>query len=447
MIERYCITKLRQWRMSEDRRPLILRGPRQVGKTTIVNEFSKEFDNYLYLNLEKESDRSPFAMSMPLRDIVALLLARKGVNRTHGDTLIFIDEIQNSPQAVASLRYFFEELPEYFVIAAGSLLENMVDLKVSFPVGRVDFLPVHPCSFREFLSATGRAPELLNMTNPDYTPPFHAEYLSLFNSYCIIGGMPEVVQHYVDHGDVLAVDHICSRLMRAYSDDVEKYCKHNKLLQVVRHIIQYGWGEAGGIITLGGFGGSPYKAREVGEAFRLLQKAMLLELVYPSTSVVLPSMPEMRRQPKLLWFDTGLVNYMAKVRKALIGSDDILDIWRGRLGEQIVGQELLTLSDDINTRRTFWTKGKGESGAEVDFTWALDSNVIPIEVKTGHNAHLKSLHAFMDLSPVDVAVRVWSGPFSVNELVTSIAKKPFKLINLPFYLVWDLENIVRQHLS
>ena len=130
MIERYCITKLRQWRMSEYRRPLILRGPRQVGKTTIVNEFSKEFDNYLYLNLEKESDRSPFAISMPLRDIVALLSARKGVNQTQGDTLIFIDEIQNSPQAVASLRYFFEELPEYFVIAAGSLLENMVDFKV-----------------------------------------------------------------------------------------------------------------------------------------------------------------------------------------------------------------------------------------------------------------------------------------------------------------------------
>ncbi len=446
MIERECIKKLRFWRKSDNRRPLILRGPRQVGKTTIVNEFAKEFDNYLYLNMEKTLDRTPFEMSIPLRDIVNLLFTRKGIHKTGGDTLIFIDEIQNSPQAVALLRYFYEDLPEFFVIAAGSLLENIVDFDTSFPVGRVDYLPVHPCSFKEFLNAMGRAPELLSASNPEYTVPFHAEYMSLFNAYCIIGGMPEVVQHYVDHGDILAVDRICSRLMTSYGDDVEKYCKRGKLSDVVKHIVKNGWSEAGAIITLAGFGGSPYKAREVGEAFRLLQKAMLLELVHPTTAVMLPAIPEMKRQPKLLWFDTGLVNYAAKVRKSLIGSNDILDIWRGRLGEQIVGQELLTLSDDINLRRSFWTKGKGENGAEVDFTWVLDSKVIPIEVKTGHNAHLKSLHTFMDLSTINVAVRVWSGPYSVDDLVTTIGKKQFKLINLPFYLVWNLEQIVRPYL-
>ena len=447
MIEREALKHLRTWRKSENRRPLIMRGARQVGKTTIASEFAKEFDHFLHLNLEQPDDRSLFENDLRLEDKVGLMFARKGIPRHDGSTLLFIDEIQQSPQAVASLRYLYEMMPDQCVIAAGSLLENLVDVKATFPVGRVDYLPVRPCSFTEFLHALNRAPELLAADRPELTVPFHADYMSLFNQYCIVGGLPEVVQHYATHRDLLSIDSICSRLMRAYLDDVEKYCRRSKLAAVVRHIIEYGWSEAGSIIKLGGFAGSAYQAREVREAFHLLQKAMLLELVFPSTSPQLPSIPDLKRMPKLFWFDTGLLNYAAMVRSALIGASDIMDVWRGRIGEHVVAQELLATTTDINRHRAFWTRGRGENGAEVDLTWVIDSKLIPIEVKTGHNAHLKSLHSFMDLSPLDLAVRVWSGPFSVDHLTTSLHKKPFKLINLPFYLVWDIERIVRRELS
>ncbi|MBQ9671268.1 MAG: DUF4143 domain-containing protein [Prevotella sp.] len=169
---------------------------------------------------------------------------------------------------------------------------------------------------------------------------------------------------------------------------------------------------------------------------------MLLELAYPTTSAMLPAIPEHQRMPKLFWFDTGLVNYVGKVRKEVIGTNAILDMWKGRIAEQVVAQELLTLNTDINQTRTFWTRGKGTQGAEVDLLWVVDSELIPIEVKAGHNSHLRSLHSFMDDSPVSV----WSGPFSVDDVVTTNKRKPFRLINLPFYLVGNLEQIVRKYL-
>lgn len=446
MIQREALKFLRSWRNDPHRKPLVLRGARQVGKTTIINEFAREFDSYLYLNMELAEDRRAFELEQPINDMVDLLFARKGIARDKGETLMFIDEIQQSPRAMAMLRYLYEKLPQLHVVAAGSLLENVVDIKASFPVGRVDYLPIRPCSFCEFLSAINRAPEITEI-KPELTRPFHAEYMALFNQYCIVGGMPEVVQYYADTHDMVNMDRICAHLLRGYLDDVEKYCRGNILTDVVRFIIQHGWNEAGAIVTLGGFGESQYKSREVGEAFQLLRKAMMVELVHPSTSAQLPAIPEMKRMPKLFWFDTGMVNYAAGIRKELIGANDILDVWRGRIGEQIVAQELLATSNDINSHRSFWSSGKGKSGAEVDLTWIVDSKLIPIEVKTGHNAHLKSLHSFMDASPIDVAVRVWSGPFSVDNVQTTIKRKKFRLINLPFYLVWNIENIVRKELE
>ena len=443
MFYRYVLKQMESWRTDESRKPLILRGARQVGKTTVVNEFGKGFANYLSFNLERDGDKALLEMNLPTDDLVNYLFARKGKRKADGDTLVFIDEIQNSPKTVSRLRYFYEDRPDLHVIAAGSLLENVVDVNTSFPVGRVDFLPVRPCSFKEFVAAIGKGSQLEIMENEKLTTAFHSEYMSLFNQYFIVGGMPEAVQHFADHRDLLAMSNIYARLLRAYMDDVEKYTRTGKMTDVVRFIIQNGWMQAGATVTLGNFNGSGYKSREVGEAFRLLQKAMLLELAYPTTSAVLPAIPEQRRMPKLFWFDTGLVNYVGKVRKDIVGTDAILDLWKGRIAEQVVAQELLTLNNDINQTRTFWTKGRGEQGAEVDLLWIVDGELIPIEVKSGHNSHLRSLHSFMDESPVSVAVRVWSGPFSVDDVVTLGRKKPFRLVNLPFYLLWNIENIVK----
>ena len=440
MFRRNIISKLEAWKQDKKHKPLILRGARQVGKTTVVNEFGSQFDNYLYFNLERNENAKLFEMEIPLDDLVNMLYASVGKVKKEGTTLVFIDEIQNSPKTIALLRYFYEQRPDLYVIAAGSLLENLVDVKVSFPVGRVQYLALRPCSFSEFLGAIGKNNLLAVLSQKaEYTVAFHEQLMHLFNQYTIVGGMPEAVQQYAETQDVIGIEDVYETLVQAYKDDSEKYVRGNKLTDVVRFILSYGWAFSGETITLGNFANSGYKSREVGEAFRLLEKAMLLELVYPVSSTQLPIIPETKRMPKLIWFDTGLVNYQAGIRKEIIGSTDMVDSWRGHIAEQITAQELLTLDDRVGQHRSFWAKPN--NGAEVDFIFAHNSKLYPIEVKSGTNAHLRSLQVFMDSSGVNIAIRIWSKPYSVDKVKT-IHGKEFTLINFPFYLIGNLRSIL-----
>ena len=440
MFRRNIISKLEAWKQDKKHKPLILRGARQVGKTTVVNEFGSLFDNYLYFNLERNENAKLFEMEIPLDDLVNMLYASVGKVKKEGTTLVFIDEIQNSPKTIALLRYFYEQRPDLYVIAAGSLLENLVDVKVSFPVGRVQYLALRPCSFSEFLGAIGKNNLLAVLSQKaEYTVAFHEQLMHLFNQYTIVGGMPEAVQQYAETQDVIGIEDVYETLVQAYKDDSEKYVRGNKLTDVVRFILSYGWAFSGETITLGNFANSGYKSREVGEAFRLLEKAMLLELIYPVSSTQLPIIPETKRMPKLIWFDTGLVNYQAGIRKEIIGSTDMVDSWRGHIAEQITAQELLTLDDRVGQHRSFWAKPN--NGAEVDFIFAHNSKLYPIEVKSGTNAHLRSLQVFMDSSEVNIAIRIWSKPYSVDKVKT-IHGKEFTLINLPFYLIGNLRSIL-----
>ena len=440
MFRRNIISKLEAWKQDKKHKPLILRGARQVGKTTVVNEFGSQFDNYLYFNLERNENAKLFEMEIPLDDLVNMLYASVGKVKKEGTTLVFIDEIQNSPKTIALLRYFYEQRPDLYVIAAGSLLENLVDVKVSFPVGRVQYLALRPCSFSEFLGAIGKNNLLAVLSQKaEYTVAFHEQLMHLFNQYTIVGGMPEAVQQYAETQDVIGIEDVYETLVQAYKDDSEKYVRGNKLTDVVRFILSYGWAFSGETITLGNFANSGYKSREVGEAFRLLEKAMLLEMVYPVSSTQLPIIPETKRMPKLIWFDTGLVNYQAGIRKEIIGSTDMVDSWRGHIAEQITAQELLALEDRVGHHRSFWAKPN--NGAEVDFIFAHNSKLYPIEVKSGTNAHLRSLQVFMDSSEVNIAIRIWSKPYSIDKVKTSHGKE-FTLINLPFYLIGNLRSVL-----
>lgn len=440
MFRRNIISKLEAWKQDKKHKPLILRGARQVGKTTVVNEFGSQFDNYLYFNLERNENAKLFEMEIPLDDLVNMLYASVGKVKKEGTTLVFIDEIQNSPKTIALLRYFYEQRPDLYVIAAGSLLENLVDVKVSFPVGRVQYLALRPCSFSEFLGAIGKNNLLAVLSQKaEYTVAFHEQLMHLFNQYTIVGGMPEAVQQYAETQDVIGIEDVYETLVQAYKDDSEKYVRGNKLTDVVRFILSYGWAFSGETITLGNFANSGYKSREVGEAFRLLEKAMLLELIYPVSSTQLPIIPETKRMPKLIWFDTGLVNYQAGIRKEIIGSTDMVDSWRGHIAEQITAQELLTLDDRVGQHRSFWAKPN--NGAEIDFIFTHNSKLYPIEVKSGTNAHLRSLQVFMDSSEVNIAIRIWSKPYSIDKVKT-IHGKEFTLINLPFYLIGNLRSVL-----
>ena len=243
-------SRLEEWRRSSRRKPLVLRGARQVGKTTVVNQFGRTFDNYIYLNLEDAEAAALFDLNVPLADLIPFFFAHCKKKRVEGTTLIFIDEIQNSAKAVARLRYFYEQLPEIFVIAAGSLLENLVDVKTSFPVGRVQYMALRPCSFREFLVAVGEGQLLPALADKVMSQAFHERLMLLFNQYVVTGGMPEVVQAFAETRDFASLGDVYETLLQGYRDDSEKYARGGKVSEVVRFILNEGWSKAGQIITL-----------------------------------------------------------------------------------------------------------------------------------------------------------------------------------------------------
>lgn len=445
MIYRNLITYLRSWAKDNDRKPLVLRGARQVGKTTLVNEFSKDFDVFLKLNLDKEDECALFENYREINSLISAIYVLNGKMKRDAPTLLFIDEIQNSPRAVAMLRYFYEEANWLYVIAAGSLLESLINRTISFPVGRVEYLAVHPCSFTEFLNGIGENFDQ-NLVETLQAEAVHSRIMQHFKNFAVVGSMPAVIMKYAQKRDILACNKLYDSLLTSYSDDVEKYAHTDTLIQIVRFIIAQGWRYAGATISFERFGGSNYRSREVGEAFRLLEKTMLLELVYPTTSVQLPLLSARSRKPKLIWLDGGIVNYVAGVRKELFSAIDILDVWRGMFAEQIVAQELIALETSVNRKRQYWVREKTTSSAEVDFVINFDGKAIPIEVKSGKNSKLKSLHLFMNDVPHDVAVRVWSQPLSVD-LVRTQAGKEFRLINVPFYYVCVLDKVLNKLLN
>jgi predicted AAA+ superfamily ATPase len=203
--------------------------------------------------------------------------------------------------------------------------------------------------------------------------------------------------------------------------------------------LSIGWASAAETITFERFGGTSCSSKEISAAFQTIQKAMLLEMVYPTTETRMPLLQNFRKHPKLIWLDTGLVNFYSGIQQEVFSVADIQDVWRGRIAEHIVAQEFLTISDSLLSQRIYWRRDKQGSDAEVDFIYPYNSLAIPVEVKSGHNSKLKSLHLFMETAPHNIAVRVWSQPFSIDEVATSSGKK-FRLINLPFYYVGMIEK-------
>jgi predicted AAA+ superfamily ATPase len=441
MFWRKIILSLRAWANDPYRKPLIIRGARQVGKTTVIEEFAKEFDVFLHLNLEYDKDRNIFETCHSAEDILMAIYLLKKKIRKQGRVLLFIDEIQNSSKAVAMLRYFYEDFPGLYVIAAGSLLESLLHNYISFPVGRVQYLALRPCAFSEFLGAMGEFPiqeALLNTYLPDN---IHDYVMKLFNEYVLIGGMPEAIAQYSRKKDIIALQDVYETLLNGYKEDAEKYSPNNTMQNVLRHILMHGWQYAGQRIKFEQFANSNYRSREVGEAFRLLERAMILELSYPTVSTSIPILIDVKKSPKLLWLDTGLVNYVAGFQQDLFNVSDISDLWKGNIAEHIVAQGLLSSSHLVSTRRTFWVRDARNSQAEVDFVIQYKGHIVPIEVKSGEHVKMKSLQLFMEQSLGNIAVRFRNKPLSAESIKLPSGKK-YTLYNVPFYYVECLEKIL-----
>ncbi len=447
MFNRAIIKELESWAKKVSRKPLILRGARQVGKTTAVEIFAKQFKQYIYLNLDLAADRDLFEKGYPIEELIQAIFFQKDKKYGIKNTLIFIDEIQNSPQAVSSLRYFYEHTNDLFIIAAGSLLESLIDTHISFPVGRVEYLYMKPLTFYEYLEAIEDNACLKAVKEIPCPRIAQEKLIKKFYQYTLIGGMPEVVRTYVETGGLQELKSIYESLLRSYLDDVEKYARSKSIAPLIRHAIESSFYEAGSRIRFEGFGKSSYKSREMSEALKTLEKAMLIHLMYPSTAVKLPIIADHKKSPRLHILDTGLVNYFVGLQKEIFGTQDLHSIYAGKIAEHIVGQELLAHCQNLNEKVQFWVREKKQSNAQVDYIISFEKYVIPIEVKLGSSGRLRSLHEFIDRAPHNYAVRVYAGELKIDAVKT-LKGKPFFLLNLPFYLVgsirqylaWFLEN-------
>ncbi len=436
IFNRKLLNQLKSWSEKSNRKPLILRGARQVGKTTVVTIFGSEFDHFIHLNLEIARDRRFFAQHDELKFTVQAIFFEHNLSiDTKKRVLLFIDEVQMEPKAVAGLRYFYEEFPNLYVIAAGSLLETLLLAKNTFPVGRVEYLVMRPVSFLEFLNAIGEL-EALQVIQKIPLPTYaHQKLLELFHIYALIGGMPEVVQAYAQHRDLIKLKPIYDSLLTAYIDDVQKYADSVTRAEVLQLVIQNLFAEAGQRIRFAGFANSTYGSRSVGEAMRTLEKVMLLHLVYPAVDTKLPASPQLKKAPYLQSLDTGLMNYISGIQSKLIGTKELHEVYRGKVIHHWTGQMLLTRMHSPLDRLRFWVREKKQSNAEVDFVHLHRSLLIPLEIKSGTAGRMKSLHLYMKNAPHSMAVRVYAGSLHLQEINILASGVRYQLLNLPYFLV------------
>ena len=440
--KRHALTALEAWKADRNRKPLILRGARQVGKTTLVKTFAKTYKHKIFLNLEKPADASIFAAYDDVGTLVeALFLACNISPKELKNTLLFIDEIQELPKAIQSLRYFFEETPDLNVIAAGSLLEFAMKDVESFPVGRIEYLYLHPLNFQEYLEAVQHTAALEQLKAVPVKPLAHKVLLDLFHRYAMVGGMPELVKIDIEKNNLAELPKVYESIWSTYKNDVEKYASGTSERRVIKHIMDTAPLFMDRRIKFQHFGNSNYKSREVGEAMRNLDAAKVIRLIYPTTDTKTPVKPDVKKSPKLQFLDTGLVNHTLQIQAQMLGMRDFNQAFKGAIIPHLVTQELISLNTITNTNPHFWVREKRQSSSEVDLVYPYRDKVIPVEIKSGATGTLKSLHQFMEITDHPYALRIYAGAFKVERLTTPTGM-PFLLMNLPYYLGTQLPKYI-----
>jgi len=439
---RHILKQLHLWNADEDRKPLVLRGARQVGKTTLVKSFSKNYTHFIHLNLERVKDIEFFIKYDDVKTIVEMLFLEQGIPSSEiKDTLLFIDEIQESPKAIQLLRYFYEDIPELNVISAGSLLEFAIRQVKSFPVGRIEYLYMHPLNFSEYLEAVGLNLALEQLKIIPLKQTAHQVLMNAFHQYTIMGGMPEVIKMFIKHNSLTVLPKIYESIWSTYKNDVEKYTTNNTERKVIKFIVNNAHLYLDERIKFENFGKSNYKSREVGEAFRNLDDAKIIQLIYPTTEVEFPLKPDVKKAPRLQFLDTGLINYSSGIQAQLLPLKDLSNAYKGRLIPHIFTQELISLNTYKYEKPFFWVRDKKGSSSEVDLVVTHNGLIIPIEIKSGKTGTLKSLHQFVERAPHQLAIRVYGGELKIEKAKTPSGVN-YTLLNLPYYLGTKLPEYV-----
>jgi predicted AAA+ superfamily ATPase len=398
-MRRFIDKELIKWKEGKRRKPLILRGARQVGKTWSLKAFGKsQFENLALVDLERNTAlQRVFDGDLSARRICADLELFLGQKIIPGKTLIFIDEIQAAPRAISALRYFYEELPELHVVAAGSLLEFALK-EASFPVGRIQFLTLHPLCFAEYLEATGKqeAMAAILWEAAAISLPVHDMLCEELKRYFFIGGMPACVNAYLDSGSFTDAFEVQGEIIDSYRMDFVKYTPQVDrfcLDAVFSSIAQ----QVGGQIKYARLG-EGYSNPTLKKAFDLLCLSNIVRKVSSADPSGLPlGATASAKIFKALMLDIGLMRYLSGMpADREYAKTDLLAIYRGAMAEQFVGQEMAVSQ---NSALYYWNRQAKSSSAEVDYLAVLDGKIHPIEVKSGASGSLKSLHLFISIYP------------------------------------------------
>ena len=446
MFYRKIINYFLKWKEKKERKPLIVRGARQVGKTCAVLLFGKKyFKEVIHINLDNIEHLRLFRKDISLKEFEDIIKVKFNKKIIPNQSLIFIDEIQNAPSLIKLLRFFYEEKKDWYVIAAGSLLEAKIRREgLSFPVGRVEFCYLYPLDFFEYLEAKKEKELLdflLNVKIKDKIPEgIHKLALEKFYEYTLVGGMPEVVKSFIRNNNMNDLKSIYNSLFTTYCEDVYKYSSLAEA-KYLSYVIETAPLFAGNLITYEKFGGSNFRSREMSKSFDTLEKVMLLYQLNAIKSRRLPLVAQKKRPKKLIFLDVGLVNYQMGLQDQLLHIEKLDDFYRGRIAEQVVAQNLISQYIDVFPKIFYWAKEKKEGSAEVDFCFSKEGKIVGIEVKSKPIGRLKSLFIFAKEVENSVILRIYSGNLEKSK-VEFLGEK-FNLISLPFYLVPRVSEILK----
>ncbi|MDP0256066.1 ATP-binding protein [Glaesserella parasuis] len=424
-MQRKILQSLQNWKQNLNRKPLIIQGARQIGKTWAMKHFGEQsFEQVAYINFDNNPRmKTLFSGDYDINRLILGLKIESGVDIQAHNTLIIFDEVQEVPQALSSLKYFYENAPEFYIVSAGSLLGMSLHHQVSFPVGKVDFLPLYPMDFHEFLLAVGKQDlvELLNLKDWSLISAMKSRYIELLRQYYFVGGMPEAVKVFIETQNVDAVRQVQKNLLMAYEQDFSKHIRDGQTVQKVRSI----WHsipeqlakENKKFIYANLQKGVRSKDYEI--ALQWLKDSGLVHSVPRIKKPHLPLSAYQDNAFKLYGLDIGLLSAQSHLdASVLLDGSRIFSEFKGALTEQYVLQQLIANQDNPVF---YWATEKGT--AEVDFVVQQKQAVIPIEVKAEENLKAKSLKVYVEQFQPEHAFR-----FSMADY-----REQDWLVNVPLY--------------
>ena len=447
---------LSKWASQETRKPVLLRGARQVGKSTSVRHLGEQFESYVEINFEKQPEfKLLFQVNLDVTRIISQMEALCGKSIKVGRTLLFLDEIQSCPEAIMSLRFFKEDLPSLHVVAAGSLLEFALEELPTFGVGRIHSIFMHPMTFDEFLEANGESLLLKERDqNPAHTPiaeALHQKFIQLMRTYMLVGGMPEVVRKWVETNDYLQCQEVQDDIVVSYEDDFSKYKKKvdPMLLRLtlrsaaVQTTKKFVFSQVSGNYNIG----------EVKKALEMLILAGILIPVTHSDANGLPLGSEADfSYRKILLLDSGLLlrilnltmGDITKITTHIL-TDSAADLVnKGQLAEQIAGLEMLRYqSPNVRHELYYWLRHAKNSNAEIDYLTTYNQCVLPVEIKAGTQGGMKSLWLFMREKKLTTAIRCSLENFGAFDYIDNESNGAIRHVHIcPLYAISRMHSII-----